>query len=120
MKKINISFDDQELQATLVDNSSTEALIEKLKKGDLSVKMNDYANMEKVGSLGFRLPTNDEPIRATAGDLILYQGDKLVLYYAKNNWSFTRLGKVDNINPKNLKKTVGKGTITVTISLLSN
>lgn len=82
--------------ATLVDNSSTQALKEQLAKGNITVEMEDYASMEKVGSLGISLPRNDRPTTTGPGDIILYQGHNLVIYYDTNSWSFTRLGKINN------------------------
>ena len=82
--------------------------------------MNDYGNMEKVGSLGQNFPRNDESITTEVGDIILYQGNSLVIYYAPNSWSFTRLGKINNISQKELKDILGKGDVTVTLSLPNN
>ena len=103
--------------ATLVDNSSTQALKEQLAKGNITVEMEDYANMEKVGSLGIRLPRNDRQTTTGPGDLILYQGHNLVIYYDTNSWNFTRLGKIDNASQADLKAALGKGGVTVTLSL---
>ncbi len=103
--------------ATLVDNSSTQALKEQLAKGNITVEMEDYASMEKVGSLGISLPRNDRPTTTGPGDLILYQGHNLVIYYDTNSWSFTRLGKIDNASQADLKAALGKGDVTVTLSL---
>ena len=104
------------LTATLVDNSSTKALKELLAKGSIKIEMSDYGNMEKVGSFGTTLPTNDERITTDPGDLILYQGNSFVIYYAPNTWSFTRLGKINNVTQEELKKTLGNGNVTVTLS----
>ena len=103
--------------ATLVDNSSTQALKEQLAKGNITVEMEDYANMEKVGSLGIRLPRNDRQTTTGPGDIILYQGHNLVIYYDTNSWSFTRLGKIDNASQADLKAALGKGDVKVTLSL---
>lgn len=103
--------------ATLVDNSSTQALKEQLAKGNITVEMENYANMEKVGSLGIRLPRNDRQTTTGPGDLILYQGHNLVIYYDTNSWSFTRLGKIDNASQADLKAALGKGDVKVTLSL---
>ncbi len=103
--------------ATLVDNSSTQALKEQLAKGNITVEMEDYANMEKVGSLGIRLPRNDKQTTTGPGDIILYQGHNLVIYYDTNSWSFTRLGKINNASQADLKAALGKGGVTVTLSL---
>ena len=103
--------------ATLVDNSSTKALKELLAKGDITVHMEDYASMEKVGSLGTSLPRNDRPTTTSAGDLILYQGHNLVLYYDVNSWNFTRLGKIEGVSGKELLDALGRGDVTVTLSM---
>ena len=103
--------------ATLVDNSSTQALKEQLAKGNITVEMEDYASMEKVGSLGISLPRNDRPTTTGPGDLILYQGHNFVIYYDKNSWNFTRLGKIDNATQPELKAALGKGDVKVTLSL---
>ncbi len=116
-QKITLSVNGHELTATLNDNSSSIALIEELKKGPITINMSDYANMEKVGDLGVNLPRNDENITTNAGDLILYQGNNFVIYYATNHWSLTKLGKIDNINSKDLKNILGNSDVTVKLSL---
>ena len=77
----------------------------------------DYAHMEKFGDLGVRLPRNDQHITTKAGDVILSEGNLLVIYYAPNTWNFTRLGRVVNLTEKELKKVLGKGNITATLTL---
>ena len=112
--KLKITIDGQtELIATLVDNSSTAALIELLKDNPLTISMHDYGNMEKVGPIGTSLPKNDEQITTGPGDLILYQGNALVIYYAPNSWNFTRLGKIDNVSQQELKNILGDGDVNV-------
>lgn len=103
--------------ATLADNSSTEALKEILAEGPITIDMRDYVNMEKVGSLGTNLPRNDEQITIEPGDLILYQGNAFVIYYAPNSWNFTRIGKIDDVTQKELKEVLGNGDVKVTLSL---
>ncbi len=115
-KKITITVNNQKLSATLVDNSSTKALLEKLEDGPITIDMHDYGNFEKVGSLGFDLPRNDEELSTDAGDIILYQGNSFVIYYDKNNWNFTKLGHINNISKTELKTLLGSGNVTATIS----
>lgn len=112
-----IQVGDTILTATLADNSSAEALRELLKKGPLTIDMSDYGNFEKVGPLGATLPRNDEQITTTAGDIILYQGNQITIYYAQNSWSFTRLGKISDITAQQLKEILGAGDVSVTLSL---
>ena len=107
-----------ELTATLVDNSSAMAFYELLEKGPVTVKMHDYGSFEKVGPLGTSLPRNDTQITTTAGDIILYQGNQITIYYDTNSWNFTRLGKVDGVTQAELKKILGKGDVTAVFEIL--
>ena len=113
---MKITVGNKVLTATLVQNSSTQALKEWLKAGPITVNMRDYGNMEKVGGFGRSLPTNDERITTEPGDLILYQGNSLVIYYAPNTWSFTRLGKINGVTRQELINILGEGNVTVTLS----
>ena len=105
--------------ATLEDNSSAKALREQLAKGNITVEMNDYGDMEKVGSLGINLPRNDRQTTTGPGDIILYLGNNLVIYYDTNSWNFTRVGKVDGVSTRKemLDLLGGTGKISVTLSL---
>ncbi|WP_198022646.1 cyclophilin-like fold protein [Anaerovibrio sp. RM50] len=99
------------------NNSSTAAFIELLKKGDISINMHDYGNFEKVGPLGTNLPTNDTQITTQPGDVILYQGNQITIYYDTNSWNFTKLGKIKGLSQKELKNILGEGNVTVNFSL---
>lgn len=116
---LKLTVGDKTFTATLVENSSTKALKERLAQGSLSIRMSDYGDMEKVGSFGFSLPRNDQQITTGPGDLILYQGNSFVMYYDTNSWNFTRLGKVDGITTRSemLNLLGGEGDITVTLSI---
>lgn len=116
---LKLKVGEKTFTATMVENSSTEALKERLAQGPLSIQMSDYGDMEKVGSLGFSLPRNDRQTTTAPGDLILYQGNSLVIYYDTNSWSFTRLGKVDGVTTRAqmLELLGGKGDKTVTLSI---
>ena len=114
---LRLSVNGRSFTATLAGNTSAEALKARLAQGAVSVRMNDYGDMEKVGDLGFTLPRNDRPTTTAPGDLILYQGNSLVIYYDTNSWNFTRLGKIDNASQADLKAALGKGDVIVTLSL---
>lgn len=118
--KMNIEVNGHVLTATLENNSSAKALAEMIKSEPLTINMSDYADFEKVGSLGTSLPRNDEQITTEAGDLILYQGNSFVIYYDVNSWNFTRLGRIDNITQTELKEILGDGDVTVTLSVSDN
>ncbi len=114
---MNILINGQVLTATLANNSSARALADLLKEKPLTLELEDYGNFEKVGPLPKSLPTNDEPLDTDSGDLILYQGRHFVIYYDRNSWTFTRLGRLKGITKEELKRLLGTGTVTATFSL---
>ena len=118
--KLNIQIDNgtnkHTLTATLYDNSSSRALVELLQKGAVTIDMHDFSNFEKVGDLPVTLPRNDTPTNTDAGDLILYLGKRFVIYYDKNSWDFTPLGKVDGVTKAELKKILGEGNVTAVLT----
>ena len=114
---MNIQVGESDFTVTLEDNSSVDALKEYLANGPVTLSLEDYAGMEKVGDLGTTLPRNDEQINTSAGDIILYQGKSFVIYYDTNSWSLTRLGKINNATADELKEALGSGSVEVTLSL---
>lgn len=112
-----ITAGDTTFTAEFADNSSAEALKELLGQGDLTLSMQDYGGFEKVGSLGSRLPQNNEQITTVPGDVILYQGSSITIYYNTNSWNFTRLGKIENVSQEELLAALGEGNVEVTFSL---
>ncbi len=115
--KMKIQIKDMSFTATLEDNSSVDALRELMADGPITLNMSDYANMEKGADLGVALPQNNEQMNTQAGDIILYQGKTLVIYYDTNSWSLTPIGKIDNVNEEELRTALGTGDVTVTFSL---
>ena len=114
---MNIEVNETDIQVKLCENSSARAVEELLRDGPLTLEMKDFAHMEKFGSLGAQLPAHDEHITTEAGDVILSEGNLLVIYYAPNTWNFTRLGKVQNLSEKELKDVLGKGNIRATLTI---
>lgn len=116
MNKITVSFNGHTYPATLSDNSSASAFAELLesKGGSMTIHMSDYGSLEKVGSLGTSLPRNDKQTTTSAGDIILYQGNQITVYYAQNSWNFTRLGRLGD--PTGLWDALGSGDVDITFA----
>ena len=100
-------------EVELENNTSAKALKEYVSKEKRTLSLDDYGNFEKVGDLGITLPRNDETITTKEGDLILYLGNKLCLYYNQNTWDFTKLGHIKDTT--HLKEALGKGSVQVTL-----
>ena len=103
--------------AALADTPAAAALRDKLNAGPLTLTLSDYGHFEKVGQLPWALETSDEEITTTPGDVLLYQGDKLTLYYDANTWRFTRLGRIEDVTREELLAALGEGDVTVTLYL---
>ena len=115
--KLKIHVNDTTFTATLEENSSAEAFAEFLAQGDMTLDMHDYGSFEKVADLPRSFPRNDKQIDTDAGDIILYQGNSITIYYDKNSWNFTRLARIDNVNKKRLQQILGKGNVKATFSV---
>lgn len=113
--KLKITVGEYELLATFEDNSSAEEFQALLAQGPITVEMDDYGGFEKVGPLGTELTRNDTQITTEPGDVILYQGNQITIYYGINTWNFTRLARIDD--PDGLREKLGDGTVSVTFSL---
>ena len=116
--QINVTFNSHTYTATLVDNTSAEAFADYLRQngGSVTVSAHDYGSFEKVGPLGTSLITNNEQINTVPGDIILYQGNSICLYYATNSWNFTRLGKLDG-DLSSLRADLGDGDVNIIYSI---
>ena len=68
-----------------------------------------------MGALGQDLPTSDRQTTTRAGDIVLYQGNQIVIFYGSNAWSYTRLGKIDDLT--GWAEALGSGDVSVTFSL---
>ena len=113
--KVNISINGKTFSATLEDNEAANELYEIIKNDGLTIGMSDYSGFEKVGSLGRTLTANDKQTKTKAGDIVLYQSNQIVMFYGSNSWSYTRLGKIDDLN--GWEEALGSGDITAEFSV---
>lgn len=115
--KINITIEGRTMSASLVDNVATKALIEKLADGPVTITMSNYGGFEKVGALPWSLPTADTRITTKPGDIMLYTGNNMVIFYGQNTWGYTPLGVLETTDSSEISNFVGSGDKQVTISL---
>ena len=111
--RIQVKVGDQSRIARLENNTSAKAFYELL---DLSIPMTDYGSFEKVGPLGSSIETNDTKITTVPGDIILYQGNQVTVYYAQNTYTFTKLGHLEDATGENMKSFLGDGNPTVSFA----
>ena len=99
------------------DNESVEALKELCQEGPLTIRMSMYGGFEQVGSIGQSLPRDDNQTTTQAGDIVLYSGDQIVVFYGSNSWAYTRLGHITDKSAQEMAELLGNGDVTITIEM---
>ena len=116
-QRMQIEVNGKTLTAKLADTQAAKELAEKLKAAPVTVKLDEYGGFEKVGALPWALTKSDEQTVTEAGDIMLYQGDKMTVFYASNSWSYTKLGHIEDATAEKLAELFGDGDLIVTLSL---
>lgn len=99
------------------ENESVTALMELVRKAPLTIRMSMYGGFEQVGPIGQSLPRNDDQTTTQAGDIVLYSGNQIVVFYGSNSWAYTRLGHIIDKTRQELKELLGNGDVEITISM---
>ena len=118
-QKMYITIGEETHTVTMEDNVGTRALIAALQTENIVYIAHDYGNFEKVGYIGQSFPTDNHQITTSAGDLVLYGGDNICIFYGSNSWSYTRIGKLDGLSADEVRRFVkaGEGEVNITLSL---
>ncbi len=118
-QKMYITIGEETHSVTMEDNVGTRALIAALQTENIVYIAHDYGNFEKVGYIGQSFPTDNHQITTSAGDLVLYGGDNICIFYGSNSWSYTRIGKLDGLSADEVRRFVkaGEGEVNITLSL---
>ena len=116
VKTLTMKIGDTTVAVDWEDNESVAALRELVKDKPLTVQMSMYGGFEQVGSLGTSLPRNDSQTTTAAGDIVLYSGNQIVVFYGSNSWAYTRLGHVTDKTAAEMAELLGNGNVTITIS----
>ena len=110
-RAMTISIGEKTLPVSWEENASVEALMELC---PLTIQMSMYGGFEQVGSLGTSLPRDDVQTTTQAGDIVLYSGNQIVVFYGSNSWSYTRLGHVE-LSAAEMSDLLSHGDVTVTL-----
>ena len=115
---IYMVIEGEYIELSLENNAAVQELISRLSSGDITYTAGDYGGFEKVGSLGFSLPSADSYITAQAGDVMLYNDSQLVIFYGSNSWQYTRIGNI-NRSAEQIASFVraGQGNVTIRLTL---
>ena len=112
---MKLLINDTEVQVRWQDNASVKALADMAGEKPVTVPMSMYGGFEQVGPLGRNLPRSDAYTETESGDIVLYEGNQIVLFYGRNAWEYTRLGHVIDRDPAGMRSLLSRGNVTVTI-----
>ena len=113
--EMKLLIGEQEVQVQWENNDAVNALKDQVNDAPLTIDMSMYSDFEQVGELGMDLPANDKQIETEAGDIMLYSGDKIVVFYGTNSWAYTPLGKIQNKTSDELTELLGNGDVSITL-----
>ena len=97
------------------ENEAVAALRELCREAPLEIGMSMYGGFEQVGSIGMALPRSDVQTKTAAGDIVLYAGDQLVVFYGSNSWAYTRLGHITDKSEAEMAELLGGGDVHITL-----
>ena len=117
MKKLKMKIGGTTVAVDWEENESVAALTELVKDQPLTIQMSMYGGFEQVGLIGTNLPRNDVQTTTRAGDIVLYSGNQIVVFYGSNSWSYTRLGHISDKSVTEMKDLLGNGNITLIIEM---
>ena len=117
VKTLQMKIADTVVEVAWEDNESVEALRKLCEEEPLTIEMSMYGGFEQVGSIGSNLPRNDVETTTSAGDIVLYSGNKMVVFYGSNSWAYTRLGHITDQDEAGMAQLLSNGDVTITVSL---
>ena len=113
---MQMKINDTPVTVAWENNESVSALKELAMDG-LTIQMSMYGGFEQVGPIGQRLPSSDVQTSTSSGDIVLYSGNQLVVFYGSNSWAYTRLGHITDKTPEEMRTLLSNGDVTITISM---
>ncbi len=117
MRSITVTINDENVEVTWEDNDSVRALAELAAGSPLTIDTSMYGGFEQVGSIGATIPNSDVNMTTDPGDIVLYAGSNMVLFYGSNSWSYTRLGHIENMSESELEELLGSGSVKITLAV---
>lgn len=116
-EEMKMFIDGQPVNVEWENNDSVEALKQLAASDKLTIQMSMYGGFEQVGSIGTSLPREDVQTTTEAGDIVLYSGNQMVVFYGSNSWAYTKLGHITDKTADEMTELLGNGNVTITLSM---
>ncbi len=115
MTQLMLKIEERVIAVQWEENESVEALKQLVTENPAKIALSMYSDFEQVGAIGSNLPRNDVQMTTQAGDIVLYQGNQIVIFYGSNSWSYTKLGSIKNLSQEELTELLGNGDVSITL-----
>ena len=115
--EMNMKIGETPVTVAWEDNASVAALKALCAQGPLTIQLHMYGGFEQVGDIGSSLPRDDTQTTTQAGDIVLYSGDQMVVFYGSNSWAYTRLGHITDQDTDGMRALLGNVDVTVTLTI---
>ena len=113
---VSLSVNNTSIPVLWEENDSVEELFSMLENGAITIHTERYGGFEQVGSLPQSITSDDRQMTTATGDIVLYNGNSIVLFYGSNSWAYTKLGRIDGMSAEEIKKLLDVGEMEITIS----
>lgn len=94
-KELTMIVNGMALDVSWEDNETVEELLVYAQNGTITVNTTIYGGFEQVGSLPQSFSRNDVQMTTEPGDIVLYSGNQLVVFFSSNTWNYTKLGHIN-------------------------
>ena len=113
-KTLHLYIDGAEAGVEWENSITVDALKKLASSSPLKIRTSAYGGFEQVGPLGVRLPSEDSRMTTRNGDIVLYSGDQIVIFYGSNTWSYTKLGHI-SLPAEELTEMLKKDSVDITL-----
>ena len=113
---MKLMIGETEVPVTWEENESVDALKAMVEEGPLTIQLSMYGGFEQVGPIGRSIVRDDKQTTTESGDIVLYSGNQIVVFYGSNSWAYTRLGHVE-LSQKEMESLLGKGDTWLTLQM---
>ncbi|MCR4841616.1 MAG: hypothetical protein K5848_08780 [Lachnospiraceae bacterium] len=108
-KIIGLFVDSKEVPVIWEDNATVNEL-KKIAEDEIVITMRRYGGNEQFGEFPVSFTCADEEITASAGDIIMYRGNQIAIFYGSGSVTGTKIGKVD-LSEEQLNNTFTKNDV---------
>lgn len=113
---LTLYIDDRKVDVSWENNEAVSKLKELAKVSPIEIKMNRYGGFEQVGSIGTSIPKADVQMKTSPGDIVLYSGNQMVVFYGSNSWAYTKLGHIENMDTAELTELLSEADRTIRVT----